>query len=105
MALETALSPPKIDVQPALLGPGRYFSNWEPQDHPILGNDCPCAIAVLGSQDAAIPIGIAYPAGRVQHGQGLVTTFRLVVNRTTLDGRWVCVGRRFVQLGEAAERL
>jgi hypothetical protein len=31
--------------------------------------------------------------------------FRLVVNKTELDGRWLCIARRFVRLGEAAAEL
>jgi hypothetical protein len=46
-------------------------------------------------------IGIAYSVGRVEHRRSPAQTFRLVVNKTKLPGRWLCVGRRFVQLGEA----
>jgi hypothetical protein len=52
-----------------------------------------------------MPIGIEYPVGRVERRRGPATTFRLVVNETELPGRWLCVGRRFVRLGEAAEEL
>jgi hypothetical protein len=31
--------------------------------------------------------------------------FRLVIDNTELPGRWLCIGREFVQLGEAAEEL
>jgi hypothetical protein len=41
----------------------------------------------------------------VEHRRGPAQTFRLVVNKTELPGRWLCVGRRFVHLGEAAEEL
>jgi hypothetical protein len=31
--------------------------------------------------------------------------FRLVIHKTELPGHWLCLARRFVQLGEAAEEL
>jgi hypothetical protein len=52
-----------------------------------------------------MPIGIAYPVGLVEHRRGPAKTFRLVVNKVELEGRWLCVGREFVPLGEAAEEL
>jgi hypothetical protein len=52
-----------------------------------------------------MPIGIAYPAGLFEHRQGPATTFRLAVNKTELRGRWLCVGRRFVGVHEAAEEM
>jgi hypothetical protein len=32
-------------------------------------------------------------------------TFGLIVDKVELPGRWICVGRRFVPLGEAADPL
>jgi hypothetical protein len=65
--------------------PEPYRSNWGPSDGPILGNDC--------------------PVGLVEHRRGPAQTFRLVTDKTELPGRWLCVGRRFARLGEAAEEL
>jgi hypothetical protein len=84
---------------------GPFLSNWGPRDGPILGRDCPGAIGVLTEGKAAMPIGIAYPVGLVEHQRGPAQTFRLVVNKVELPGRWICVGREFVPLGEAAEEL
>jgi len=39
-----------------------------------------------------MPIGIAYPVGLVRHRKGPATTFRLVVGKVELEGRWICVG-------------
>jgi hypothetical protein len=52
-----------------------------------------------------MPIGIAYPGGLVEQLRGPAKTFRLVVRKVELPGRWVCVGREFVLLGEAAVEL
>jgi hypothetical protein len=48
---------------------------------------------------------MAYPAGLAEHGAGPAATFRLVVDNTELPGRWLCVGREFIQLAKAAEEL
>jgi hypothetical protein len=84
--------------------PEPYLSNRGPLDGPILGHDTPGAIGVLVDGEA-MPIGIAYPVGLVEHRSGPVTTFRLVVDETELPARWLDIGRRFVQLGKAAEEL
>ena len=60
---------------------------------------------MLADRTAAMPIGIAYPVGLVEHRRGPAKTFRLVVGKVELPGRWICVGREFVPLGEAAEEL
>ena len=52
-----------------------------------------------------MPIGIAYPVGLVEHRRGVAKTFRLVVNKFEFEGRWICVNRKFVALGEAAQEL
>jgi hypothetical protein len=91
-------------AQPSPPHPGPFLSNWGPRTDPILGKDCPGAIGVL-TEGEAMPIGIAYPMGLVEHRRGPAQTFRLVVNKSELAGRWLCVGQRFVQLGEAAEEL
>jgi hypothetical protein len=71
-------------------------------DGPILGHDTPSAIGAL-AEGNAMPIGIAYPVGLVEHRWGPATAFRLVVNKTERPGRWLCVGWRFVRLGETEE--
>jgi hypothetical protein len=48
---------------------------------------------------------MAYPAGLAEHGAGRAVTFRLVINNTELPGRWLCIGREFVQSEEATEEL
>jgi hypothetical protein len=53
--------------------------------------------------ESLLSIGIAYPVGLVRHRKGPAATFRLVVNKVELPECWMCVGRRFVPLGEAAE--
>jgi hypothetical protein len=50
-----------------------------------------------------MPIRITCPVVLVEHRWGPATTFRLVVNKTELPGRSLCVSRRFVQSGEMAE--
>jgi hypothetical protein len=51
------------------------------------------------------PLGVAIPVDLVEHRAGPAVVFRLVIHKTKLPGRWLCVGRQFVQLGEAAEEL
>jgi hypothetical protein len=48
-------------------------------------------------------IGIAGARGPVEHRLGPATTFGRVLNKTELPAHRVCVGRRFVELGPAAE--
>jgi hypothetical protein len=67
----------------------------------ILGNGCRGATGVL-AEGETMPIGITYPMGLVKHRQCPAATFRLVTDKTVLPGRWLCMSRRFVQLGEAA---
>jgi hypothetical protein len=52
-----------------------------------------------------MPAGMALPGGRVEHREGPAMTFRLIVGKVELPGRWLCVGRQFVACGEAAEML
>jgi hypothetical protein len=82
---------------------GPFYTNWGPLDGPILGESP--ALGVLAERVGALPIGIAYPVGLVEHRRGPAKTFRLVVNKVELPGRWICVGRKFVPLGDAAEEL
>jgi hypothetical protein len=46
----------------------------------------PPALGVLAERVGALPIGIAYPCGLVQHRRGSAKTFRLVVNKVELEG-------------------
>jgi hypothetical protein len=48
---------------------------------------------------------MAFPAGQVEHRRGPAVTWRLVVRKVEKDGRWLCLGRRFVRLGEEVEEL
>jgi len=93
------------DAQAALPPSGPSFSTWGPLDGPILRRDEPPAIGVVGEPGSAWPIGIAYPVGTVGHRKGPAVSFRLVINKVELDGRWIYEARRFVQLGDAAEEL
>ena len=92
-------------VQPAPEPAGPFFSTWGPPDGPILRRDEPPALGVVASRGQPMPIGIAFPVGLVAHRRGPATTFRLVIGKVELVGRWLCVGRRFVKLGEAAEEI
>jgi hypothetical protein len=47
--------------------------------------------------------GIAYAVGYMADARGSISVFRLTFGKTELPGRWACMGRRFVELGEAAE--
>jgi hypothetical protein len=52
-----------------------------------------------------MPIGIAFPVGQVEHRRGPAATFRLMIDKVELEGRWLCVRREFIRLGDAAEEL
>src|SRR4051812_12721940 len=96
------------DGEETLAGPtnaGPYFTTWGPLDGPILRRHQPPALSVVPAPDCYWPIGIAFPVGQVAHRRGPAATFRLVVEKAEVEGRWVCVGRRFVRLGDAAEEL
>ena len=60
---------------------------------------------MVGDPSAIWPIGTACPVGLVEHRRGPTKTFNLVVNKMDLPRRWIRVGQKFVQLGEAAEEL
>jgi hypothetical protein len=47
--------------------------------------------------------GIAYAVGYMADARGSISVFRLTFGKLDLPGRWTCVGRRFAELGEAAE--
>jgi hypothetical protein len=63
------------------------------------------AMKVVGELGESMPIETAYCAATAGHRRGPPVIFRLVIGKTELPGLWLCVGRRFVPLGEAAEPL
>lgn len=81
-----------------------YFTNWGPKDRPILGRDEPPVLGVLASGEL-MPVGIAFPTALVAHAQGPAVVFRLVIGKQELPDRYLCLGRTFVRLGEAAEEI
>jgi hypothetical protein len=72
---------------------------------PIRRRDEPPALGVVGEPGGAWPIGMAFPVGQVAHHKGPAVTFRLMIGKVELEGRWLCLGREFIRLGEAAEEL
>jgi hypothetical protein len=97
--------PPQDDEQPAPPRSGKYFSTIGPTTGPIFRWDNWPTLGVVNFPESLRTIGTAYATGWVQHRNVTVKTYRLVVNGTELPGRWLCVGREFVQLGDAAEEL
>jgi hypothetical protein len=95
---------PKDDVPPAPPCFSQYFSNIGPTTGPIFRWDYWPTLGVVNAPASLRTIGTAYSTGWVQHRNAPVKTYRLVVNRTELPGRWLCVGREFVQL-DADEQL
>jgi hypothetical protein len=74
-------------------------------DAPLFDGDAPSAIAVLPRLDGPPePIGIAYGWSYVRHRHRSVATWRLVVHKEELPGRFVCIGRRFVAVEDWQER-
>jgi hypothetical protein len=101
-------SPPMLDYDDAPPAPpptGPFFATWGPLDGPILRRHEPPALGVIAAHDRSMPIGIAFPVGQVAHRRGPAATFRLVIGKVELEGRWLCVGQEFVRLGDAAETL
>jgi hypothetical protein len=98
---------------PALVLPtGPFWSSCGPVDGPIRHrHDLPGCIGLHPADpaDAGIPFkakwpcGIAYAVGRMGDRRGAITVYRLTFGKSELPGRWICVGRQFVELGEAAE--
>jgi hypothetical protein len=97
------MSPQDDDTVPP--PPSPYYSTWEPLTGPILGRDRSPALGVVASPDQPMPIGVAFPAGLVAHRSGPAVTFRIVFGKVEIEGQWLCVGREFNKLGEAAESL
>jgi hypothetical protein len=85
--------------------PELLWANFGPLDAPLFDGDAPSAIAVLPRLDGPpSPVGIAYGASYVRHRNRSVATWRLVIGKEELPGRWVCIGRRFVEVGDWQER-
>ena len=76
----------------------RYFSTWGPTSGPIRWRDCGHALGVaLDPSKPPMPDGTAFPVGMLDDdGRGAWAVFRLVLGKTELAGRWVCVDRQFV---------
>src|SRR4051794_28167928 len=93
------------DPIPAAPPSGPFLATWGPPYGPILRADDPPALGVVAAPDRLMPIGIAFPVGQVAYRKGPAAKFRLMIGKVELEGRWLCVGRRFVRLGDAAEEL
>jgi hypothetical protein len=89
---------------PAPSHPGPYLSTWGPLDGPILRAANPPTLGVMVT-GRLFPIGMAFAGGAVAGRRGPICTFRLVVDKVELEGRWICDRQRFVKLGDAAEEL
>lgn len=94
-----------MDDLPPALPADPLYSTWGPLDGPILRRDKPPALGVVSDPDHPMPICIAFPAGQVTHRRGPAVTFRLTIGKVEMEGRWLCVAREFIRLGEAAEEL
>jgi hypothetical protein len=84
---------------------GPFYVTWGPTDGPILARDHPPTLGVVDAPDAVWSIGIAYPWGQVEHRRGPARTFRLTIGKVELEGRWICLRRQFIKLGDAAEEI
>src|SRR4051794_8901843 len=84
--------------RPATRGPSS--STRGPLAGPILRGDDPPR-GVVASPDEPRPVGIGSSAGRVAHRTGPAATPRPAVNEVEPDGRYPCVGREPVRLGDA----
>jgi hypothetical protein len=80
-------------------------ATFGPLDGPVLRRHEPPALGVVADPGRPMPIGIAFPVGQVEHRRRPAATFRLVIGKAELEGRWLCVRREFVRLGDAAEEL
>jgi hypothetical protein len=86
--------------------PDQLFANFGPLDAPLFDGDSPSAIAIPPRLDGPPgPIGIAYGSSYVRHRHRSVATWRLVVHKEELPGRSVCIGRRFIEVGDWLERI
>jgi hypothetical protein len=96
---------PKCVVPPALPHSSQYFSTAGPTDGPILLWDDWPAPAVVDAPDSVQTIGTACVTGWVRYHKDPAAMFRLVIDKAELPGRWLCIGRRFVRVDEAAKEL
>jgi hypothetical protein len=98
---------------PALILPtGPFWSSCSPAIGPTRRRDrIPGCIGMHPADpvDSSVPpattgmCGIAYAVGYMADDRGAITVYRLTFGKSDLPGRWICVGRRFVELGDAAE--
>jgi hypothetical protein len=69
-----------------------YYANFGGTE--IRAGEGPDIIGVLETSDGRATIGMALKAGWTPQG---LARFRLLIGRTELPGRWVCLNRRFVR--------
>ena len=81
---------------------GPFYSNYGPRDGLILRGDAP-VMGVLDGQGAVI--GIAWLAGSIPSRRGPAQLWRLEVRKVRLEGEWICRGREFPRIGDAAEEV
>ena len=58
--------------------------------------DNPPALGVFLGPEPRVPDGKALPSRLIADRKGAVATFRLTIGKAELQGRFVCLGRRFV---------
>lgn len=83
----------------------QLYANFGPLDGPIANGQAPSAIGILAALDGPpMVVGIAYGVSFTPDRRGKpVATWRLVLKGEELPGRWVCVGRRFIDLADWQE--
>jgi hypothetical protein len=95
-----------------VLPTGPFWSSCGPADGPIrLRHDLPGAIGLHPADpvDPGLPrcasslCGMALKVGYMPESRGAISVFKLQFGKSELPGRWICVSRQFVELGEAAE--
>lgn len=74
-----------------------------PENGPTLASDLVPSTTIHDSPTSLRSIGISFPDGAGQWRGVAVTTFTLRIGTTDLEGRFICVDRRFVKLRDAAE--
>ena len=79
-----------------------YFTNIGPTAGPIRHDEIEFGHRGDGRTRFHRPIGEAFRAGRIADG---LAVFQLRVDKVELSGLYICIGRRFVPLGDAAEVL
>jgi hypothetical protein len=80
-----------------------FVTNWGPTG-PFSTATAPPAMGIFRDVVNGLPVGIAYPVGHVPSRKAPATVFRLEAEVVDPEARRVCVGRRFVELGDAARR-